>query len=383
MRILFYENSAGFSNYTSKLASFLVNMSENEVSYMTNEHNRNMQLIDKKVNLVIGLKEYNVEKKNTVKWAINRIYVSLYNILYRNKFCMENKVDVVSIQSTIPVIDRYFIHRLKRYSKVVYTVHDVIPPIKSRYYSKSSLKKVYKECDHLIVHTEGNKTQLKDLFGVNQKKISVIPHGTDTECPDLDKIECRKRFGIDCSKTVILFYGMIREQKGLDDLLHALHNMSDVQLVIAGNTPYGESFERYQKIIDLYQIDCIRMVRFIPESDVDSLFCAADFVCLPYKYFYSQSGVFMQCIKYRKPVVVSDVSSFKDFLTDCMIGYICKPSDPKDLEVALKKMIETIKKNGEELHSITYHLEIAAQKNSWRNVSMLYMDEFARSLGRN
>ena len=64
-----------------------------------------------------------------------------------------------------------------------------------------------------------------------------------------DRIEAERRLGLEHGKRNILFFGLIREYKGLDILLEAFRMLpDDYQLIIAGE-PYG-SFDKYQKIID-------------------------------------------------------------------------------------------------------------------------------------
>ena len=86
------------------------------------------------------------------------------------------------------------------------------------------------------------------------------------------------------------FYGSIRIQKGLDLLIKALKGI-DCNLVVAGAIPFGDSFDRYDKLIENNGINCIKYLEYISEEFTNELFQACELVVLPYKYFYSQSGV--------------------------------------------------------------------------------------------
>ena len=376
MEILLYENSKGFSNYTSNLCNAIVaNCPDARVSYMTQKNNSEIVSLHSQIELMDVLNTYSKSKKYSFGWFQDRIRSSAGNIIARNKLCEHREFDVVCIQATIPIIDQFYISKLKRNAKVVYTAHDVIPPVKSFYYSEHSLRKLYKEVDHIIVHSETNKEQLHDVFQIDRKKISVICHGTDVEYKQVDKTACRKRFGIAENKTVFLFYGMIREQKGLDDLIQGLSGIDNIQLVIAGNMPYGENFNRYDQLIQTHKIDCVKMIQYIPNEWTDELFQACDAVCLPYKYFYSQSGVFMQSIKYRKPVVVSDVSCFSEYINNYHMGVLCKPCDPDSIHRAAKELLQRFTGNMAQMKS---GLETAAIENSWEQSAKKYYDCFKR-----
>lgn len=375
MKILLYEASSGFSYYSKMLCNALVNeYPDIEILFMTTPENHELDDALPRVQILPMLKEFGSQRKNSIGWFINRIATAIQNVKIRNKYIKQNKIDALWIQFTNAVIDQFFIRNAKKYShKIFYTVHDVIPPVKSFYWSKKSLGKLYSECDELIVHTKGNKQQLIDIFNIKPEKIHIIHHGTDTKYNKLDQVLCRKQFDINQNKIVILFYGSIREQKGLDDLIAALKDKASVQLVVAGAMQNGESFDEYERMIQKNGIDAKCFIQFIPDEWTDALFQACDFVCLPYKYFYSQSGVFMHAIRNRKPVIVSDVSSFREYLNEYRIGDLCKPENPEDLGIVIEKMVSTLNKTP---NAFLSELDRAADDNSWGKSAKLHMQLF-------
>lgn len=365
MKILIYENSAGFTNYTHKLCYALQEtVPDADITYMTQQGNSEILSLHPSVKLKAVLRGYDSSGKNSLPWLLNRVLVSLKNLRVRNKEIKKGHYDAVSVQATIPVFDRFFIGRAKKHARIIYTVHDVVPPIRSFYYSKRSLRKLYRTVDHLIVHSEQNKAQLQAMFGISAEKISVVFHGTDVAYPRLDRAACRAQFGVDPDKTAFLFYGMIREQKGLADLIVAMGSVPNAQLVIAGGMPYGESFDEYEKMLQEQGIDCVRMVRYIPNEWTDALYTACDVVCLPYRYFYSQSGVFMQAIQYRKPVVITDVAAFGEYLSTYRMGELARPCDATDLSEKLCVMQQRLREDPEYYFE---GLERAANDNSWQS----------------
>lgn len=376
MKILIYENSSGLSSYTSKLCEAICESGNYEIDYLTIQNNKYLTSACPRIRVVPKLKTYNKRKKKSLLWLLNRIYVSLFNIRQRGNLCKNNRYDVVSIQETIPIFDQFFIKNFcKKNKNVVYTVHDVVPPIKSLFWSKKSLKKVYSSVDKLIVHTEGNKKQLMDFFGIQEEKICVINHGTDEKYNKLQKSQCKRVLGLNVNKVVILFYGMIRDQKGLDILIESMNGIDNVQLFVAGALPFGETFKEYDTLICKNSIDVFKMVHFIPEEETDIIFNSCDLVCLPYKYFYSQSGVFMKAIKYRKPIIASDVSSFRDYFKKYNIGAICKPNNVSDLRNKIWLTIKLLKSNPSFFYK---ELDRAAKENSWAISAHKYILAFEK-----
>lgn len=376
MKILIFENSIGFSSYTSKLCESFGNYPNLQIDYLTIPNNEYLINTKPNINVIPSLSSFNNSKKKTLSWLFDRIRVALHNIKIRNRYCKKTKYDVISIQETIPIFDRFFIKKFcKNNPNVVYTVHDVIPPIKSSFWSIKSLKKIYTCCHKLIVHTDGNKKQLVDKFNISPDKIYVINHGTDEEYTRLNQTECKTTIGLDKNKICVLFYGMIREQKGLDILIEALKGSENIQLFIAGALPHGDAFDQYDASIRNNNIDVFKMIRFIPEDMTDIVYNSCDFVCLPYKYFYSQSGVFMQAIKYRKPIVASDVSSFRDYFDRYNIGFLCKPNNIVDLSTKIKEMVNILNSNP----NYFYHdLDRAARENSWDVSAEKYLSVFKK-----
>ena len=301
MNILIYEANSGFTSYTKPLANALAKIGEiDKVSLMTTKNNANLTGIRKEIEVFDCQDTYNTNITNkSMRWIINRISVSLKNILKRNRIIENNKPDVVSIQFTLPVLDQFFWKRIKKYSKVIYTVHDVIPPNKSLFWTRNSLKKLYNQADFLIVHSEENKESLLTEFNVDSEKIRVIHHGIDSVIPHLDRGKSREKLGIGYKEHVVLFYGSIREQKGLDNLICALKGI-DCTLIIAGALPFGDSFKKYDSLLKENNIKYIKMVEYISDEMTECVFQACDIVALPYKYFFSQSCVFKQAIQYSK-----------------------------------------------------------------------------------
>lgn len=378
MKILVYEGSAGFSSYTHKLCNALCEVSDDiEITYVTAENNSEIRELDDRIRLLPVLKEYDRSSTNSVRWYINRTYISLRNIIVRNIICKKGNYDVVSIQFTIAIFDQFMINSVCK--RVVYTAHDVIPPNKSKFWSFRSLNRIYKRVPQIIVHTEGNRQQLIESFGVSKDKISVIHHGLETKIRRIDQEDCLKKLGIQQKYDIILlFYGSIREQKGLDDLLNALRGIEGVHLIIAGAMPKGESFTVYEDLIRKNGLSVTKIIKYVPFEMTDILFQACDVVCLPYKYFYSQSGVFMQAIQYRRPVIASDVCSFGEYINKYHIGVLSKPGDWEDLHDRILEMRTVLKSNSK---NYSDGLELAAAENSWNESAVKHLKLFKRHEG--
>jgi len=375
MKIWVYENSEGFTSYSAPLCEALTQHTDIDVSLMTVRNNP-MPLSGIQTLQVLYSFDSKIEKRNTLKWVFNRVWISLINILKRNHLVRKHKPDILSIQETIPIIDQYFLSRLKRHCRLVYTAHDVIPPNKSRFWTMKSLNRLYQAVDRIIVHSETNKEQLIDKFGVASEKIDVIHHGLKTGYEQLDRSLCRQAVGVDDDTPIILFYGSIREQKGLDDLIRALNGLH-CRLVIAGAIPHGESFEQYDALIQQTDISVYKIIDYVSDEQTNSLFQAADIVALPYKYFYSQSGVFMQAIQYGKYILATDVSSFGEYVRKWRLGCLCEPENIESIRSAVVELCQWIR-----IGAVNEFADEAREENSWERSAELHIKVFERELNR-
>ena len=133
---------------------------------------------------------------------------------------------------------------------------------------------------------------------------------------------------------VLLFFGFVREYKGLHVLLEALPDVlstqPDLHLVVAGE-PYDDAY-RYRDLIDRHGIrDQVQWHDdYIPSGDVPTYFCAADLVVQPY-VSATQSGVAQIATHFERPMVVTDVGGLAETIPHEEAGFVVPPEDPAAL----------------------------------------------------
>lgn len=138
----------------------------------------------------------------------------------------------------------------------------------------------------------------------------------------IDQPEARLKLGLDPNKRTLLFFGFIRDYKGLDLLIQTFSSLSeDHQLVIAGEV-YG-SFDNYQKMIDTSpnKDRVFPFVRYISDHEVPLFFSASDAVVLPYKSA-TQSGISAIACHFEVPIIATDVGGLKEIISDEKTGII-------------------------------------------------------------
>lgn len=141
--------------------------------------------------------------------------------------------------------------------------------------------------------------------------------------------QAKAKLGIAADKTVLLFFGFIRDYKGLDWLLKAYADpridKDKVRLVVA-----GEFYNNSQTYFDLEQQLHLKGLidwhtDFIPDSEVARYFSAADLVVQPYKSA-TQSGVTQIAYHFEKPMLVTRVGGLAEIVPDGKAGYVTEPN---------------------------------------------------------
>ena len=156
------------------------------------------------------------------------------------------------------------------------------------------------------------------------------------------KKDAQKKLGIDPSKKTLLFFGLIREYKGLDILLDAFDMLDEsYQLIIAGE-PYG-SFDLYQKKIDNSpgKSRIYLHTSYIADNQVSLYFGASDVVVLPYRSA-TQSGISAISYHFDLPMITTDVGGLKEAVGKPGTGVVV---DYPDGVLVAKGIIEYFEKN--------------------------------------
>ena len=229
--------------------------------------------------------------------------------------------------------------------KVVITVHDVESFGHTGGLSADTIGRIYGLANGLIVHNAISRSELTQKLGISVENITVIPHGNylDTIRNVPDTVEAKRTLGISESKQVVLFFGQIKEVKGLDILLGSIPNVSrvipEVVFLIAGR-PWKSDFSYYEALIDELGVRdlCTLHIHFIPDDEIASYYAAADVVVLPYRRIY-QSGVILMAMSYQKPVLVSDLPGMTEIVNDSENGYTFPQGSKDHLSEALIRVL--------------------------------------------
>jgi glycosyltransferase involved in cell wall biosynthesis len=201
-------------------------------------------------------------------------------------------------------------------------------------------KYAFLTAQYFIVHSEEDERHLRALKPTAH--IRRNPHPTYsffTNYALFTKEEARNVLKIPPHKNVLLFFGLIREYKGLEHIIVAMRDIIkhvDCVLLIVGE--FYESKQKYLSLIaDLLLQDHIIIIdRYVRNEEVPLYFCSADVVVLPY-ISATQSGIVQIAFSLHKPVITTNVGGLPEAVEDGKTGFIVAPRSPEQLAEAVRR----------------------------------------------
>jgi glycosyltransferase involved in cell wall biosynthesis len=175
-----------------------------------------------------------------------------------------------------------------------------------------------------------SKSVYDDLKSLNDKKPCLLsPHPIyDNFGTAVSREEAVGSLGLDPSAKYMLFFGFIRDYKGLDILLKAIADEriknSDIKLIVAGEFyNNSETYFELEKQLGL-EGKIIWRTDFIADEQVKNYFCASDIIVQPYKTA-TQSGVTQIAYHFEKPMLVTNVGGLPEIVPNGKVGYSVEP----------------------------------------------------------
>ena len=221
-----------------------------------------------------------------------------------------------------PAMGSVAAHLRKNGVKVI-TIVDNALPHEPHFYDRPLTRWFLRKSNGFIAMTDAVQEDILDLCP--QAKVKLMPHPLyDHFGTPVPQLEARHMLGLPEDARVLLFFGLIRDYKGLDVLISAIGGLDDrYHLVIAGE-PYGD-FGEYERLIEASpRRSHIHLhIRFIPDVEVPAFFGAADAVVLPYKSA-TQSGITAIAYHFGVPVIATDVGGLREAVKDGRTGLLVR-----------------------------------------------------------
>ncbi len=263
------------------------------------------------------------------------------------------------------------IARLNKHTKVICIVDNMIPHEK-RFADKLLSSFFVKSVDGFITMSE---KVAKDVRSFSTKPIQLSPHPIFNHFgTSINKEEARIKLGLDIQEKVILFFGFIRQYKGLDLLLNAMASEAikeaKIKLMVVGEF-YEDAQPYYDMIASLGISDRVILHNeFVADAEVKNYVCAADFIIQPYRNA-TQSGVTPLAYHFEKPMLVTNVGALPDTVPDGKVGVVVEPNATAIAEGILKLYSIGV------AHFIPF-VQAEKQKYSWESMATNFLHLFQK-----
>jgi glycosyltransferase involved in cell wall biosynthesis len=150
----------------------------------------------------------------------------------------------------------------------------------------------------------------------------------------------RSKLGIGQDEFVLLFFGLVREYKGLDLLIDSLNTISmaehRLRLLVAGEF-YIDPDVILNRVTDKNK-DRIQVYnRFVSDTEAAEFMSVSNAMVLPYRSA-SQSGVMSDALFFELPVIVSDLPGLTEHINHEEHGYIVPVGDVPALSDAILRI---------------------------------------------
>ncbi len=223
------------------------------------------------------------------------------------------------------------IARSNRHTKVLVQLDNVTPH--EHYITDRPMASYFlHSVDGFIYMSEQVRHELESF--VRKKPALFSPHPLFSNFGErIHRKEACEHLALDPEYSYSLFFGLIRDYKGLDLLLDAWAQLKSEgktakqRLIIAGEF-YNNKGKYLDQISALGLIDDIVMHDyFIRDDQVRYFFSAADCLIQPY-HSATQSGVTQIAYHFELPMIVTRVGGLSEIVPDGVVGYVCDATAP-------------------------------------------------------
>jgi len=185
----------------------------------------------------------------------------------------------------------------------------------------------------------------------------------------LEQYEAKMKLNLE-GKKVILFFGYVREYKGLMNLLEALPSVKkeipEAHILIVGEF-YSSPKEYHDAIMRLgIQNDVTIIAEYVANEEVHRYFSAAHVVALPYNEA-TQSGIVSISQSFAVPAIATNVGGLAELVIDGKTGFVVPP---RNVQALADSFIRYFKENKEK----EFSEEIARRRdfNSFEHITEVF-----------
>jgi glycosyltransferase involved in cell wall biosynthesis len=248
----------------------------------------------------------------------------------------------------------------------------------------------------LMVMDPSLKRDLGDYLNLadgSEERILLMPHGMDVEDETStrhhpapgpassrgERGEARRRLNMVLDGPFLLFFGVLRRDKGLEVAIRAMKGLDSCRLLIFG-TPFDWDPAEIRDFIRQQGCEsCVSLeVGYCDDAEMRDYFLASDVVLVPYtKSFQGQSGILSRACTYGRCVIASDLPGIGETVKGHRIGVAVQPESVDSLRRAI---LEFLALKPQEREGMEARARALARQQSWDAVCSQLESHYYRIL---
>ena len=256
---------------------------------------------------------------------------------------------------------------------IYFVCHNILPherfPL-DKLLTKATLKKG----DFCILHSKLDAEDLKKMLPHMPYVRTVLPTYNAFKLTGMGRAEARSRLGIKEQTKMILFFGLVREYKGLRYLIEAAplikSGVDDAKIFVvgdfAGKRPEYDAMMQKSGAQDIFEV----RDGYVPDAEIEPYFAAADVCVCPY-ISATQSAIVQIAFGFGLPVIATDVGGLPEVVTDGVTGSIVPPQNAS----ALAAKINAYFRDGKQ-EQYRKNVEAEEERFSWHHTADLIAEQF-------
>lgn len=203
--------------------------------------------------------------------------------------------------------------------RVVWTAHNVLPHEPVFRDDVAARRRLVRSSELVLAHSRATLDALAEI-GITPRRSAIVPHGPllpATRASDL------RPPGEGSSVRRLLFFGQVREYKGVEDLLDAMTRLpadARLRLVVAGRCTDHALRRRLQQLAQRSPGRTELRLEEVPETEVTRLMSDSDVVVLPFRDV-GTSGSVVLAMGHGRVVVLPDLPAFAELPRDAVVLY--------------------------------------------------------------
>jgi len=227
-------------------------------------------------------------------------------------------------------------------ARVVIEFHEVLDPGEAKLplinaYVRLVAPLMVRLAHGFVTHSEHDAKLLQSHYDLQQRPVTVAPVGPLLQYKSIGGEQVQRSAPTSCCN--LLFFGVIRPYKGLEDLIRAFDCLPENEIANYWLTIVGETWEGWTEPAELIEQsryrDRITFVnRYVSDEEAAQFFAGADAVVLPY-HRVSASGPLHVAMSWGLPIVVTRVGGLIEAVDAYEGAILVSPEDPAALQSGL------------------------------------------------